>query len=59
MKTHQQTKSLECEASLINLKELVEKRKEKGEVAEKVKGIVKFVVLDVYHVFLVPYNPYL
>ena len=24
-KTHQQTKSLECEASLINLKELVEK----------------------------------
>ena len=35
-KTHQQIKSLECEASLINLKELVEKRK-KGEVAEKVQ----------------------
>ncbi len=37
MKTYQQTKSLECEASLINLNELVEKRKEKGEVAEKVQ----------------------
>ena len=36
-KTHYQIKSLECEASLINLKELVEKRKEKGEVAEKVQ----------------------
>ena len=36
MKTHQQIKSLECEASLINLKELIEKRK-KGEVAEKVQ----------------------
>ena len=49
-------KSLECEASLINLKELAEKRKEKGEVAEKCKGIGKFVVLDVYQVFPVPYN---
>jgi hypothetical protein len=29
IKTHQQTKSLECEASLINLKELVEKDEEK------------------------------
>ena len=29
MKTHQQTKSLECETSLINLKELVEKKKKR------------------------------
>ena len=29
MKTHQQTKSLECEASLINLKELIEKEKKR------------------------------
>ena len=35
-KTYQQTKSLECEMSLINSKELVEKRR-KGEVAEKVQ----------------------
>jgi hypothetical protein len=57
MKTHQQTKSLECEASLINLKELIEKRKRKGEVAENVQRNCKvFVVLDVYQVFLVPYN---
>ena len=34
-KTHQQIKSLECEASLINSKELIEKKKRKGEVAEK------------------------
>jgi len=27
MKTYQQTKSLECEASLIGLKELAEKKK--------------------------------
>ena len=38
MKTHQQIKSLECEASLINLKELVEKKKRKGKVAEKVQS---------------------
>ena len=36
-KTYQQTKSLECETSLINSKELVEKKKEKGEVTEKVQ----------------------
>jgi len=36
-KTYQQIKSLECEASLINSKELVEKEKRKGEVAEKVQ----------------------
>ena len=57
MKTHQQTKPLECETSLVNLKELVEK---KGEVAEKVQRNCKvFVVLDVYQVFPVPYNWYL
>ena len=56
MKTHQQIKLLECEASLINLKELIEKRKEKAKLPKKYKGIVKFVVLDVYQVFPVPYN---
>ena len=58
MKIHQQIKSLECEASLINLKELVRKeKKRKGEVAKKVQGNCKvFVVLDVYQVFLVSYN---
>ena len=35
MKTHQQIKLLECEAPLINLKELIEKKKTKVEVAEK------------------------
>ena len=55
MKTHQQTKSLECEASLINLKELIEKRREKAKSSKKCKEIVKFVVLDVYQVFPVPY----
>ena len=45
MKTHQQVKSLECEASLINLKELVERKKEKAKSPKKCKGIVKFVVL--------------
>ena len=34
-KTHQQINSLECEASFINLKELVEKKKKRAEVAEK------------------------
>ena len=52
-KTHQQIKSLECEASLINLKELVEK-KEKAKSPKKCKGIVKFIVLDVYQVFSGP-----
>ena len=33
-KTYQQTKSLECEASLISLKELAEKKKD-GEVADE------------------------
>ena len=57
MKTHQQIKSLECEASLINLKELVEKKeREKAKSSKKCKGIVKFIVLDVYQVILVPYN---
>ena len=57
MKTHQQIKSLECETSLINLKELAGK---KCEVAEKVQRNCKvFVVLDVYQVFPVPYNWYL
>jgi len=57
MKTHQQIKSLECEASLIDLKELVEKEKKRGEVGEKVQRNCKvFVVLDVYQVFPVPYN---
>ena len=58
-KTHQQIKSLECETSLINLKELVEKRREKAKSPKKYKGIVKFVVLDVYQIFPVPYNWYL
>ena len=42
MKTHQQIKSLECETSLINLKELAEK--ENSEVADRkvnCKEIVK------------------
>ena len=55
-KTHQQIKSLECETSLINLKELVEKRREKAKSPKKCKAFVKFVVLDVYQVFPVPYN---
>ena len=58
-KTYQQTKSLECETSLTNLKELIEKRREKAKSPKKYKGIVKFVVLDVYQVFPVPYNSYL
>ena len=58
-KTHQQIKSLKCEASLINLKELVEKRREKAKSPKKCKEIIKFVVLDVYQIFLVPYNSYL
>ena len=41
--TYQQTKSLECEASLINLKELV-KKKRKGEVAEKVQRNCKLLL---------------
>ena len=41
MKTHQQIKSLECEASLINLRELVEKRKEKAKSPKKCKGNCK------------------
>ena len=45
--------------SLINLKELVEKRKEKAKSPKKCKGIVKFAVLDVYQIFPVPYNSYL
>ena len=51
MKTHQQIKSLECDTSLINLKELFEKRKEKAKSPKKCKGIIKFVVLDVYQFF--------
>ena len=51
MKTHQQTKSLECEAFLINLKELVKKEEEKAKSPKKCKEIVKFVVLDVYQTF--------
>jgi len=34
MKTYQQTKLLECEASLISLKELTEKKKD-GEVTDQ------------------------
>ena len=56
MKTHQQINSLECEASLINLKELVKKRREKAKTPKNFKGIVKFDVLDVYQVFPIPYN---
>ena len=41
MKTHQQIKSLECEASLINLKELVEKKRKEAKLPKKCKGIVK------------------
>ena len=59
MKTHQQTKPLECDTSLVNLKELIEKRKEKAKSPKKCNGIVKFVVLDVYQVFPIPYNSYL
>ena len=59
MKIYQQIKSLECETSLINLKELIDKRIEKAKSPKKCKGIVKFVVLDVYQVFPVTYNSYL
>ena len=53
-------KSLECEASLINLKELAEKRKEKGEVAEKVQRNSKVVLYWMcIKFFPVPYNSYL
>ena len=34
-KTHQQTKSLECETSLMSSKELAEKKKKDGEVADE------------------------
>ena len=37
IKTHQQTKSLECEASLIKLERTHRKKKSKGEVAKKVQ----------------------
>ena len=63
MKTQQQIKSLECEKSFINLKELAENKNSevtvrKSELQENCKG---FVVLDVYHIFPyhlfpVPYN---
>jgi len=53
MKTHQQIKSLD------QLERTRRKRRRKGEVAEKFKVIVKFVVLDVYQIFPVPYNSYL
>ena len=35
------------------------KKREKAKLPKKCKGIVKFVVLDVYQVFPVPYNSYL
>ena len=38
-KTHQQTKSLECETSLINLKELVEKEKKKAKSLKSAKEL--------------------
>ena len=41
MKTHQQIKSLKCEASLINLKELVEKEKKRRSRRKSAKGVVK------------------
>ena len=37
MKIHQQIKSLEYEASLINLKELVEKKRKEAKSPKKVK----------------------
>ena len=49
MKTHQQIKSLECEMSLINLKELAEK--ENSEVADRkinCKEIVKDLLYWMY-----------
>ena len=52
MKTHQQIKSLKCEASLINLKELVKKKRGKVKSPKKVQRNCKvFVVLDVYQLF--------
>ena len=58
MKTQQQIKSLECETSFINLKELAENKNSevtdrKSELQENCKG---FVVLDVYQLFPVLYN---
>ena len=53
-KTHQQTKSLECEASLIKLERTRRKKKKKAKSPKKCKEIVKFVVLDVYQVFSGP-----
>ena len=54
-KIHQQTKSLECEVSLINSKELVEKKRRKAKSPKKVQRNCKvFVVLDVYQFFSGP-----
>ena len=39
MKTHQQIKSLECKASLINLKELVEKENKNVKSPKNVKEL--------------------
>ena len=50
-------KSLECEASLINLKELAEKRKEKGEVAEKVQRNCKVYCIGCVSSFSGPLQP--
>ena len=41
MKTHRQIKLLECETSLINLKEVAEKKRRKAKSPKKCKGIVK------------------
>ena len=43
-KTHQQTKSLECESFLINPKELVEKRKEKAKLPKKLQRNCKLLL---------------
>ena len=47
-KTHQQTKSHECEAYLINLKELVEKRKEKAKSPKKLQRNCKLLLYWMY-----------
>ena len=61
MKTHQQIKSLECEAFFINLKELVEKKKKKRKGAKSPKSKVQENYKELLYwmcinFFPVPYN---
>ena len=58
MKTHQQIKSLEYEASLIGSKELAEsKNTEVADKESKLQKIVMVCVLDVYQFFQTSQGP--